>query len=53
MCDYFVAPGLQGEAARGLLAAARAHGARTFFDTAWDPGGFPPASRGEVLELLP
>lgn len=52
LCDYFVVPGLQSEA-RDLLAAARAHGARTFFDTAWDPDGFAPNSRDEVLELLP
>jgi sugar/nucleoside kinase (ribokinase family) len=53
LCDYFVAPGLQGEAARGLLDKARRAGARTFFDTAWDPGGWPPATRAEVQELLP
>jgi sugar/nucleoside kinase (ribokinase family) len=52
LCDYFVAPALQGEAARGLLDAARAAGARTFFDTAWDPGGFTPATRSQVRGLL-
>jgi argininosuccinate lyase len=52
-CDYFVAPGLRAEAGRGLLAAARGSGARTFFDTAWDPGGFSPATRAEVRALLP
>jgi sugar/nucleoside kinase (ribokinase family) len=52
LCDYFVAPALQGEAARGLLEAARAAGARTFFDTAWDPGGFTAASRSQVRALL-
>ena len=40
LCDYFVAPGLQAEAAQGLLAATRAAGGRTFFDTSWDPDGF-------------
>jgi sugar/nucleoside kinase (ribokinase family) len=53
LCDYFVAPALQGEAAHGLLATARAHGARTFFDTAWDPGGFSSPTRAEVQQLLP
>jgi sugar/nucleoside kinase (ribokinase family) len=52
LCDYFVAPGMQGEAARGLLETARGHGARTFFDTSWDPGGFAPARRAEVRGLL-
>jgi sugar/nucleoside kinase (ribokinase family) len=53
LCDYFVAPALQGEAARGLLDAAHGHGARTFFDTAFDPDGFPPRTREQVLGLLP
>lgn len=52
LCDYFVAPRLQGEAARGLLDAARAAGARTYFDTAWDPGDFAPATRETVRGLL-
>jgi sugar/nucleoside kinase (ribokinase family) len=52
LCDYFVAPALQGEAARGLLETARAAGARTFFDTAWDPGGFAAATRSQVRALL-
>jgi sugar/nucleoside kinase (ribokinase family) len=52
LCDYFVVPGLQVDAG-GLLATARAHGARTFFDTAWDPAGFPPASRAAIMALLP
>lgn len=53
LCDYFVAPQLRRESARELLATARSHGARTFFDTAWDPANFTEASRAEVLELLP
>lgn len=53
LCDYFVAPALQGEAARDLLATARAYGARTFFDTAWDPNGFDARTRAEVRALLP
>jgi argininosuccinate lyase len=52
LCDYFVAPRLQGEAARSLLDEVRAAGGRTFFDTAWDPDGFPPATRATVRSLL-
>jgi sugar/nucleoside kinase (ribokinase family) len=52
-CDYFCAPLLRGEPTRTLLAGARARGARTFFDTAWDFGGWPPDTRAEVRELLP
>lgn len=53
LCDYFVAPRLRGEAALWLLDSARARGARTFFDTAWDPAGFPAETRAEVHKLLP
>jgi sugar/nucleoside kinase (ribokinase family) len=53
LCDYFVAPGMQGDSARALLeTAAGTHGARTFFDTSWDPAGFEDATRVEVRELL-
>jgi sugar/nucleoside kinase (ribokinase family) len=52
LCDYFVAPRLQGTAAQTLLARAREHGARTFFDTAWDPNNFQSATRAEVAEVL-
>lgn len=53
LCDYFVAPRFQGEAAQELLGRARSHGARTFFDTAWDPEGFSFDTRVEVREVLP
>jgi argininosuccinate lyase len=53
LCDYFVAPRLRGAPSRRLLSTARARGARTFFDTTWDPDGFPAATRAEVYELLP
>ncbi|HEY3727251.1 MAG TPA: carbohydrate kinase family protein [Solirubrobacteraceae bacterium] len=52
LCDYFVAPRLQGNAARSLLESTRAAGGRTFFDTAWDPEGFPPPTRAVVRDLL-
>jgi sugar/nucleoside kinase (ribokinase family) len=52
LCDYFVAPQLRGEAAQRLLQSARARGARTFFDTSWDPEGFAGQTRAEVRKLL-
>jgi argininosuccinate lyase len=52
LCDYFCLPALRGAPARDLLAAARSAGVRTFFDTAWDAGGWQPDTRREVLELL-
>jgi sugar/nucleoside kinase (ribokinase family) len=51
-CDYFCAPGLRGEAARELLSGARAAGATTFFDSAWDPAGWPRATREELRGVL-
>ncbi|HEX4282559.1 MAG TPA: carbohydrate kinase family protein [Solirubrobacteraceae bacterium] len=53
LCDYFVTPRLRADAARRLLDTARGHGARTFFDTTWDPDGFAAHSRAEVCDLLP
>ena len=52
LCDYFVAPGFHGEAAEEVLSVARSQGARTFFDTAWDPDGFPEPTRVDVAHLL-
>lgn len=53
LCDYFAAPGMQRESARTILGTARAAGARTYFDTSWDPRDWPSASQQEVRELLP
>jgi sugar/nucleoside kinase (ribokinase family) len=53
LCDYFVTPALRGQAAAELLSRARARGARTFFDTSWDPEGFSAETRAEVSRLLP
>jgi sugar/nucleoside kinase (ribokinase family) len=53
LCDYFVTPRLRGDASLRLLSTARARGARTFFDTTWDPNGFPATTRAEVYALLP
>jgi sugar/nucleoside kinase (ribokinase family) len=52
VCDYFCAPALRGEPTASLLAAVRAGGGRTFFDTAWDPGAFRASTRDEVVALL-
>jgi sugar/nucleoside kinase (ribokinase family) len=53
VCDYFCAPALRGAPTRELLEAGRTAGARTFFDTAWDSGGWQPQTRQELRELLP
>jgi sugar/nucleoside kinase (ribokinase family) len=53
LCDYFCLPALHGDRTHELFAAARGHGARTFFDTAWDAGGWRRETRAEVIELLP
>lgn len=53
LCDYFMTPGLQGRHAAQILQTAHRHGARTFFDTAWDPANFPAPTRDAVLALLP
>jgi sugar/nucleoside kinase (ribokinase family) len=53
LCDYFCAPALRGAPTAELLRAAREAGVRTLFDTAWDPEGFPPETRREVMDLLP
>jgi argininosuccinate lyase len=52
-CDYFCAPRLQGDAARELLGRARRAGTTTFFDTSWDPQGWPRSTQEELLALLP
>ncbi|HEY0516383.1 MAG TPA: carbohydrate kinase family protein, partial [Solirubrobacteraceae bacterium] len=52
VCDYFCAPSLRGAPTRELMLRARAQGARTFFDTAWDPSGWARETREEVLGLL-
>jgi sugar/nucleoside kinase (ribokinase family) len=53
LCDYFCAPGMRGEPSRALLAAARAGGATTYFDTSWDAAGWHEQTREELFELLP
>jgi sugar/nucleoside kinase (ribokinase family) len=53
VCDYFCAPALRGKPTRELFAAARDLGARTYFDTAWDPDGFTAPTREELYAILP
>lgn len=53
VCDYFCAPAMRGEPTARLLQTARELGARTYFDTAWDTGGFAAKTREEIHALLP
>lgn len=52
LCGYFMMPALRDRAA-GLLARARARGARTFLDPGWPTEGWTQAVRAEVGRLLP
>ena len=52
LTGYFTLPGMRGAAAARTLARAKAAGARTLFDTGWDPEGWARTGRSEVLELL-
>lgn len=49
---YFLTPRLRGGPVAEILRRARDLGATTLLDTGWDPDGWPPATRTEVLELL-
>jgi sugar/nucleoside kinase (ribokinase family) len=53
LTGYFSLPGLRGAGTRLLLEGARAAGARTFFDTGWDPEEWKGDAVREVLEMLP
>ncbi len=50
---YFSMPGMRKGGARQLLAGARAHGAKTLFDTGWDPDNWQGSGAAEVLDLIP
>jgi len=52
LTGYFSLPGLRGEGSLEILAKAKATGARTFFDTGWDPGEWAGDAVSEVLGLL-
>lgn len=50
---YFSMPGMRNGGARQLLEGARAHGAKTLFDTGWDPDNWQGSGADEVLGLIP
>ena len=53
VCGYFFMPALRGRPMQALLQRARQAGAVVMLDTGWDLDDWPPATRQEVLELLP
>jgi argininosuccinate lyase len=52
VCGYFLIPALRGGGAVQLLKEVRARGGETLLDTGWDPDGWPPAAKNEVMDLL-
>jgi len=52
LCGYFLMPALRSAVA-AILREVRAEGGETLLDTGWDPGGWSPETKGEVLGLLP
>jgi len=52
LVGLFNLPGLTLDAARALLAAARAAGRRAVLDTGWDPAGWPAETVDGVLAML-
>ena len=53
ICGYFFMPALRGEPMRAFLRRARRAGAVVMLDSGWDLDDWPPATRQEVLSLLP
>ncbi|MBI2246254.1 MAG: bifunctional hydroxymethylpyrimidine kinase/phosphomethylpyrimidine kinase [Nocardioides sp.] len=53
LTGYFSLPGLRGAGTLEVLRRARAHGARTLFDTGWDPDDWRGDAGREVLAILP
>ena len=53
LTGYFSLPGLRGAGALGVLRRARERGARTVFDTGWDPDDWRGEAGQEVLAMLP
>lgn len=53
LTGYFSLPGLRGEGSMEILQKAKALGARTFFDTGWDPEEWAGDAAREVLSMLP
>lgn len=52
LTGYFSLPGLRGDGSLEILQKAKATGARTFFDTGWDPEEWAGAAASEVLAML-
>jgi sugar/nucleoside kinase (ribokinase family) len=52
VCGYFLIPALRGGGAAQLLKDVRARGGETLLDTGWDPDGWSPVAKDEVLDLL-
>ncbi len=48
---YFMQPKLRLQALR-MMKAVRGRGAKVSFDPGWDPEGFKPATRSEIMNLL-
>lgn len=53
LCGYFTLPLLREQPTADLLTRARSAGTMTFFDTGWDPQGWPATVKGEIADLLP
>ena len=53
LTGYFSLPGLRGDGSLEILQKAKATGARTFFDTGWDPEEWAGAAASEVRAMLP
>ena len=53
LTGYFSLPALRGGGTCQLLQRARSAGARTFFDTGWDPEEWRGGAAQEVLDVLP
>jgi sugar/nucleoside kinase (ribokinase family) len=53
VCGYFLLPALRGDPTLRLLGDVRRRGGTTLFDCGWDPSGWPPETKRELLSLLP
>ena len=53
LTGYFSLPGLRGDGTLKILQNAKHAGARTFFDTGWDPEEWAGDAAREVLAMLP
>ena len=53
LCDYFVAPRCGATRRAGCSTPPALRGARTFFDTTWDPDGFPGRDPGRGARAAP